>query len=205
MWQGINLEICWILISQWKSTRNGPGYELCKIVLCTRECSGLVLREGKVNVWLWRQIAEESKMLRALESQAGRCTPLGRKRFFHKHQLPSSPFYSHKKGKPGSAALSFFFLSLLHSRSIWAASLHPYGSGIQRCWHSTACAATALRSWPRASLALQGPPINPAGVLSATPPFQQRIAFHTKKNTYFGKQKTINPMPTTSKNIFHKI
>lgn len=138
MWQGINLEICWILISQWKSTRNGPGCELCKIVLCTRECSGPVLREGKVNVWLWRQIAEESKTLRALERQAGRCTPLGRKRFFHKHQLPSSPLYSHKKGKPGSAALSFLFLSLLHSRSIWAASLHPYGSGMQRRWHSTA-------------------------------------------------------------------
>lgn len=54
---------------------NGHGYELCKILLCTWECSGLVLCEGRVTIWQWQQRAEGNKTLGALERWASHGTP----------------------------------------------------------------------------------------------------------------------------------
>jgi len=145
----------------------------------------LVLHEGKVSVWQWRQIAEESRMLRALQSQTGYGTPLGRKRFPLKLRLPSSPFHPHRKRKPRSAALSFF-LSLAQQKYL--------GCITASLWQQTK--TMGMGSFSTA---------NPAALSPATLPLQQHSAFHMKNNTYFGKQKTIHPMPPTSINIFHKI
>lgn len=170
MWQGINLAICWILISQWKSTRTGQGYELWKIVLCTRECSGPVQWEETVNVWLccrcWEQNAESS-------GKPG--WPLGRKRFPHEHQLPFFTFPFPWNGKVHLALQ----LCLSSSSSLFYVA---EVSGPHPC-----DAAIVLRSWTWVPLASQGPPANPAGLSSATPPLPQHAAFHREKEYFLGE------------------
>lgn len=98
MWQGIHLAVCWILISLWKSGRNGQGYKICDVAFCTSECSG----QGEVSTWL--QAAEDSRMLQSFGKKYSSC----------QHHLPSSLSIPIGKATP---ALPFSSLPVPCSKS----------------------------------------------------------------------------------------